>query len=786
MRIRVQIAAAVVTSLVAGLASLAGVMVVARQSDGAGEAQRRAQVTAHEVAGLLTLTQEYARHAEPRAAQQWHQRHAIIVQTLGEGRVGAIDSVAFTELGQVVTALPPLFHNLESLPSAADGFAARRKEMLVDQLLTSTQAMSDFAYQWFLDASEVKARADEQFRIVAFFVPGVLLVFICGVALLVRQRVLVPLTRLDAAARALGAGDMGHRIGSTERNELGDLARQFDAMSAALTESRERLQRSEQQLRAITDNVPALIAYVNREQRYEFANQRYLDWWHTDPASMVGRHMREMLPPEIYEAKVRGRIEEALSGRRVQWSSPSHRSGSERHYQVDYIPDVAPDGSVRGCYAMVVDITERHEAEKRLAASEQRLLDLLNSIPAMVGYFDMEERCQYANDAGLKSNGLERSQIPGLSLRAALGDANYAQHEPYVREVLQGRRARFQGKLPFQGRTAYFQAHLIPDRLDGGAQRGFYVMTFDVTAMKEAQFEQAKVEGRLRAITDNLPVLISYIDQDQRYRFVNRTFREWMGIDPAAALGRHKSELMPGTTYEQRVPYLQRALAGERVTFELETELLGVTRYLQSTYIPDIQPDGRVVGVYMLSTDVSALKKVELQLSELVRVDTLTGLANRYQFNEVLPMALRRGERARTGVALMFLDIDHFKQINDTHGHLVGDQVLQQFAERLRQCVRTTDTVARLAGDEFMVLLEGLGSEAEPELVAQKILDTMATPLVLDGGERLLLGTSVGVAYCAPGKSLLSVVELMAHADKALYVAKRAGRNTYRFAQEMA
>lgn len=537
MRIRVQIAAAVAVSLLAGLASLAGVMVVARQSDAAGEAQRRAQVTAHEVAGLLTLTQEYARYAEPRAAQQWHQRHATIVQTLGEGRAGSIQGVAFTELGQVVTALPLLFQKLESLPPGADGFAARRKEMLVDQLLTSTQAMSDFAYQWFLDASQVKARADEQFRIVAFFVPGVLLVFLCGVALLVRQRVLVPLTRLDAAARALGAGEMGHRIGSTERNELGDLARQFDSMSGALAESRERLQRSEQQL---------------------------------------------------------------------------------------------------------------------------------------------------------------------------------------------------------------------------------------------------------RAVTDNLPVLISYIDQDQRYRFVNRTFREWMGIDPAAALGRHKAELMPGAPYGQRMPYLERALAGERVTFELETELLGVTRYLQSTYVPDIQPDGRVVGVYMLSTDVSALKKVELQLSELVRVDTLTGLANRYQFNEVLPMALRRGERAGTGVALMFLDVDHFKQINDTHGHLVGDQVLQQFAERLRQCVRATDTVARLAGDEFLVLLEGLRSEAEPELVAQKILAAMAAPLVLDGGERLQLGTSVGVAYCAPGKSLLSVAELMAHADKALYVAKRSGRNTYRFAQELA
>ncbi|MBX3626055.1 MAG: PAS domain-containing protein [Rhizobacter sp.] len=786
MRIRIQIVAAVAASLVAGLASLAVVIAAARESDAAGEAQQRAQVTAHEVAGLLTLTQEYARYAEPRSAQQWHQRHANILAALNDGRPRGIDSVAFTELGLVVGALPPLFFKLESLPVQADAFALRRKEMLVDQLLTSTQAMSDFAYQWFLDASQVKARADEQFRVVAFFVPGVLMVFICGVALLVHLRVLVPLTRLEVATRAIASGELGHRIGSTERNELGDLARQFDAMSERLSESSERLQRSEQQLRAVTDNMPALIAYVNREQRYEFANQRYLDWWHTDPATMQGKHMREMLPHDVYENKVRARIEEALAGHRVQWTASSRRSGSERHYHIDYIPDLAPDGRVRGCYAMMVDITERHEAEQRLAASEQRLLDLLNSIPAMVGYFDMDERCQYANDTGIKSQGLERSQIPGLTLRAALGDATYAQHEPYVKEVLQGRRARFEGKVPFQGRSAHFQAHLIPDRLDGGAQRGFYLMTFDVTALKEAQFEQARVEGRLRAIADNLPVLISYVDHEQRYQFMNRTFREWVGIEPAAALGRHKSEFMPRKPYEQRLPYLERALGGERVTFELETELLGITRYLQSTYIPDIQPDGRVTGVYMLSTDVSALKAVERQLSQLVRVDTLTGLGNRFLFNEVLPMALLRGDRGHTGVALMVLDVDRFKEINDTQGHVAGDQVLQQFAERLRHCVRATDTLARLAGDEFVIVLEGLRAAAEPEFVAQKIMAAMAMPVMLAGGGQLRVSTSVGVAYCAPGKTRLGTEELMARADEALYGAKRAGRNTYRFAQEPA
>jgi diguanylate cyclase (GGDEF)-like protein/PAS domain S-box-containing protein len=785
MRIRVQILAVVGASLVAGLVLLAVVLAAARESDAAGEAQHSAQVTAHEVAALLTLTLEYARYAEPRAAQQWHQRHATIASALDERGAHAINSVGLTQLRTVAGALPPLFTKLESLTPGPDAFVARRKETLLDQLLTSTQAMSDYAYQWFLDASNAKAKADRQFRIVAFFVPGLLVVLLCGVALVVRLRVLVPLKGLETATRALTEGDLGHRIGSTERNELGDLARQFDSMSGRLAESSARLQLSERQLRAIADNVPALIAYVNREHRYEFANQRYLEWWQIDPATMIGRPVRELLG-EAFETVARGHFEAALAGRRIRWTNSRQLGGTLRHYQVEYIPDVAPDGSVRGCYAMSIDVTERHEAEQRLAGSERRLLDLLNSIPAMVGYFDMEERCQYANDTGLKSQGLERSQIPGLSLRSALGDAAYAQHAPYVAEVLQGRRARFEGKMPFQGRSAYFQAHLIPDRLDGGAQRGFYLMTFDITALKEAQLEQARAEGRLRAITDNLPVLISYLDHETRYRFVNETLRDWLGVDPAGAIGRHKAELWPAQHMAEVLPFLQRALKGERVTFEAESTVRDVTRSLQSTYIPDIQPDGRVVGVYALSTDVSALKRVERQLSELVRVDTLTGLANRYQFNEVLPMALLRGERNRAGVALMFLDVDRFKEINDGHGHLVGDQVLQRFADRLRRCVRATDTVARLAGDEFVILLEGLRAAAEPELVAQKVIASMAQPFELEDGQHIEVSTSVGVAYWAPGAALPSVIDMMEQADAALYAAKRAGRNTYRFAQEAA
>ncbi len=783
MRIRTQLVALVAASLAAGLLAAALVFVAARQSNAASEVQLRAQLATHEVAGLLALTQEYARHSEPRAAQQWNQRHSAIATTLNQDVHERLASVALLELRSVVSALPPLFSRLEDIADANDAFSVRRKEALLDQLLTSTQAMNDYAYQWFQDATLVKREAEHQFQIVAFAVPFAMLALLIATAVLVRKRVLLPMKRLDHAAAKVGSGDMSYRIDSTAKDEIGDLSRQFDAMTNALVQSGAHLQRSEKQLREITDNLPALIAYIGLDHRYEFANGKYRDWWALDPAAMVGRHVSDVLGPGAYGA-IRGNLARALRGERLQWTGSSSRSGTEAHYLAEYIPDIAADGTVRGCYALTVDITQRREAEMSVARSEQRLLDLTNSIPAMVGYFNMEEHCEYANDTGLKSQGLERSDMPGLTLRSALGEVNYAQHEPYVKEVLQGRRARFQGIVPFQGRSAYFQAHLIPDRLDGGAQRGFYVMTFDVTAMKEAQNQQLKTEARLRAITDNLPVLISYIDQDERYRFVNQTLKNWLGIEPEAVIGRKVCEVIDPEFYEQRREYIHRALRGERVTFELQSNTQDVKRSLQNTYIPDIQSDGGVAGIYTLSTDVSALKTVELKLSQLVRVDTLTGLANRYQFNEVLPIALLRAARTGKGVALMFLDVDHFKSINDTHGHAAGDGVLREFAARLMRCVRATDTVARFAGDEFVVVLDGLNDESESQLVAEKIVAQTSLPFNLEG-VTLDVTASVGVAYHAPVGGPVTAIDLLARADKALYSAKRAGRNTYRMAEEL-
>lgn len=324
--------------------------------------------------------------------------------------------------------------------------------------------------------------------------------------------------------------------------------------------------------------------------------------------------------------------------------------------------------------------------------------------------------------------------------------------------------------------------HEVPVELSIRAVRtsdGFVANAFlhDISERKEAEASLAASNRMLRDVTDNLPLLISYIDKDERLCFCNATWREWMGIDPDSAVGRPIGEVVGSTLYEQHREHLQRALAGERVSFETELPALGVERYLQTVYIPDVQADGAVAGIYTLSTDVTASKKVEMQLNQLARVDSLTGLPNRRGFEERLEEAVARSKRDDRPMALMFLDVDHFKQINDAHGHATGDAVLKEFATRLQRCVRITDSVARLAGDEFVIILEGLTRADDAELVARKIGAELQPSFVFENLTLSSITSSIGVVVFT-GDSV-DPADVVARADEALYQAKRAGRDTF-------
>ncbi|MEO7477670.1 MAG: diguanylate cyclase [Lysobacteraceae bacterium] len=320
------------------------------------------------------------------------------------------------------------------------------------------------------------------------------------------------------------------------------------------------------------------------------------------------------------------------------------------------------------------------------------------------------------------------------------------------------------------------QARLVPGSEPGGSPEIIYSGR-DVTQRIEIEQALMRNQRRLLAITDNMPAFVMHVDTDERYTFANAPTRKIMGIDHEAFVGMTVRELIGDEDYAGIKPRIDAAFRGETVSFEIERDFSGLVYYYQSTYVPDVDPDGRIVGIYVMSSDISQLKRTERELTLLARYDSLTGLANRLHFNEIAETALARHRRNSQPLALLYLDIDHFKQINDNHGHAVGDAVLHEFAQRLKGCVRVTDFVARLGGDEFVVLVEDADAAEVPEFIAHKMLAAMQEP-ILAGGHILHTSTNIGIAFCRRISS--SRDELLHIADKTLYAAKAAGRGTCR------
>jgi diguanylate cyclase (GGDEF)-like protein len=189
---------------------------------------------------------------------------------------------------------------------------------------------------------------------------------------------------------------------------------------------------------------------------------------------------------------------------------------------------------------------------------------------------------------------------------------------------------------------------------------------------------------------------------------------------------------------------------------------------------------GRPARLIGTNVDITRRKRAELLLEHQAGHDALTGLPNRRLFHDRLTRAMARSRRHGSLMALLCLDIDRFKHVNDTLGHDAGDTLLKTFSKRLTECVRETDTVARLGGDEFTVILEELNGRDDGCQIAQKIVAAMRPEFVLEG-RSVNVSTSVGIAFYH-GEEGVAADDLIKKADVALYQAKAAGRDQYRIA----
>jgi diguanylate cyclase (GGDEF)-like protein/PAS domain S-box-containing protein len=296
-------------------------------------------------------------------------------------------------------------------------------------------------------------------------------------------------------------------------------------------------------------------------------------------------------------------------------------------------------------------------------------------------------------------------------------------------------------------------------------------------AQLRAERAAGLVEARYASLIRNASDVIMITDVDGRIRFVSPAAVHALGIHPDDLVNHSLLDIWVGSDWERLTAFLAEVAAsrGRSVgPVELSVSRDTSRRTLEAVGT-NLLDDPAVAGLALNFRDVSERKALEEQLSHLAFHDSLTLLANRSLFRNRVEHALTLAHRTERKIAVLFLDLDNFKNVNDSRGHGAGDRLLQAAAQRLVMCTRESDTVARLGGDEFAILLEGITSPIDAEHIAAKIIDVFGAPLTLDGND-IVITASIGIAYADRQDD---TERLLRNADIAMYSAKAAGKGRY-------
>ncbi|HEX5804289.1 MAG TPA: EAL domain-containing protein [Azospira sp.] len=441
-------------------------------------------------------------------------------------------------------------------------------------------------------------------------------------------------------------------------------------------------------------------------------------------------------------------------------------------------------------------LIERKAAEVVMQASEARFRAMSDASPLGIFVSDRDGACVYSNAAYQKISGLDYEHTLGTNWSTAI-------HPEDRQRVLAEWRAAAQGRLPFNAEVRFLRTDgsIVWARLNaaamraGGEPQGYVQTVEDITDRKATErvlqiAEDALFEAKERAqvTLDSIGDAVLSTDLAGNVTYLNLMAETMTGWSREEAMGLPLTEvfnLVDGATHEPAVNPAQRAIDEDRtVGLAMDTVLIrrdGVEAAIEDSAAPIHNRDGKVAGAVLVFHDVSVSRAMTLQMSHLARHDFLTGLPNRVLLTERLAQSIGLARRHRKQVGLFFLDLDYFKHINDSLGHRIGDELLRSVAIRLVDCVRTTDTVCRQGGDEFVILLAEIEHPQDAAHIAEKLIAAFATPHRVDGHE-LHVTPSIGLAiYPDDGNDAETV---MKNADIAMYHAKAAGRNNYQFFRE--
>ena len=554
------------------------------------------------------------------------------------------------------------------------------------------------------------------------------------------------------------------------------------------------------QMMTILNGMPGMVSYWDAKLRNHLANDAYVEFFGTTPEEMYGAHLRDIVGKEVYAASA-PYLEGVLAGREQLFDRDViDISGRQRHLQVSYMPDVQV-GEVCGFYVLATDVTARVVAERNLQRSVDQYRALARSMPSgFVLLFDADLRYSVADGVELSAFGLARQDLEGRTLAEAFPAELAAELEPRYRAALAGESVSWEHE---RGRRV-FRLTAGPVLPEEGPVVSGLVTALEVT--EERRNEQ--IRDALREIATDVA---RQVPPDQLAKDIAKAVVDIFGVDNAAVVRYTSSQsadvlaMAPAElpTLGEKLQFRRGDASsvarvyetGEaaRVNFEANGGSIAAGLTASGAKIGAAAPirhGGTLWGAIAIASaayDVIDERLVEqlTQFASLVELavgnttawdalvaeattDPLTGLPNRRTFDAHLLRELERGQRYGHPVSVAVVDLDHFKKVNDTHGHPVGDRVLAEFGRRARSVSREGELVARLGGEEFAWIMPETGPEA-----------------ALAAGERLRLAVSraafekVGTLTASVGVCTTTDAEgdLISCADEALYVAKREGRN---------
>jgi diguanylate cyclase (GGDEF)-like protein/PAS domain S-box-containing protein len=551
-----------------------------------------------------------------------------------------------------------------------------------------------------------------------------------------------------------------------------------------LKQAQDALAAREGQLRAIMDGVPAPVAYIDRDERCHYVNRTFLQFFGLTEAQAIEMRLRDVVGHGIYQS-AQAMLTRAMEGESTAFDRlVPGANGVRRWMTIRVVPDAAPSGEVYGAFVLMNDIHGLKQAQEALRASEAELRLIMDNVPARVSYIDRDYKYLFLNRHNEDWLGENRKELMGRQIAEVNGEERAAQLSPLLDRVLKGETVSTEKLLAQpEGEQRWEAVHYAPNRDAEGNVIGIYAVHTDIHDQKRNEEELRRANWMLSSHINNTP--LSVLEWDRDFRLVRWSPQAehifgWSS-DEILGIPLSDSPLVHEDDRESFAGLVGRLMGGE------EPRATGLTRnhrkdggtiwceWYHSALLDD---EGRIVSILSFVQDVSSRIQAEERLQYLATRDALTGLPNRLLLHERLTQAIAQAKRSGHRVGVLFIDLDRFKNVNDTLGHRIGDELLKRVSAALSGALRETDLLARLGGDEFMVIVEDFDDPSVLGRIAQKLLDAIAQPFEIEEHD-IYVTSSIGIAVYPDDSD--DPEELLKHADVAMYRSKELGRNTFQF-----